>query len=155
MSTWKCYNMPCYVSWAPTPWYGQLGVFIASPTIIVVGQKQQFFVDGRTGQSGAHQICTVHCLVPYHVNRPLGSVAVDRWIWPLPRLSGVHRTVQCYSRGRLNQYNLVSQISHWILEIHHLVWVRVITPVEHKSYCPSDSETTTISHIREMLFTKK
>jgi hypothetical protein len=39
------------------------GVFIASPTIIVVGQKQQLSVDGHTGQSGAHRTCTVHCPV--------------------------------------------------------------------------------------------
>jgi hypothetical protein len=52
-------------------------VFIASPTIIVVGQKQQHSVDGRTG----HALFTVWC--PGHVSRPLGSAAVDRWIRPL------------------------------------------------------------------------
>jgi hypothetical protein len=67
------------------------GVFIASPTIIVVGHKQQLFVDGRTGQA----MFTVWC--PSHVSRPLGSIAVDRWIRPLPRLSGAHRIVWCYS----------------------------------------------------------
>jgi hypothetical protein len=46
--------MPWYVAWAPTPLNGRLGVFIASSKIIVVGQKQQFFVDGRTEQFGAH-----------------------------------------------------------------------------------------------------
>jgi hypothetical protein len=40
------------------------GVFISSPTILVVGQKQQLSVDGHTGQSDAHQACTVHCPVP-------------------------------------------------------------------------------------------
>jgi hypothetical protein len=38
---------------------------------------------------------TVWC--PGHVSRPLVSVAVDRWIRPLPRLSGAHRTFRCYS----------------------------------------------------------
>jgi hypothetical protein len=60
------------------------GVFIASRTIIAVRQKQQLSVDGRTRQSGAHRTSTVHCLVPCHVSRPLGSVAVDRWIRPFP-----------------------------------------------------------------------
>jgi hypothetical protein len=65
--------MSWYVSWAPTPPNDRLGVFIASPTIIVVGQKQQLSVDGRTGQSSAHRTFTVHCPVPYHVSQPLGS----------------------------------------------------------------------------------
>jgi hypothetical protein len=41
----------------------------------------------------AHRTRTVHCPVPYHVSRPLGSVAVDHWIrslWAsLRRLLGV------------------------------------------------------------------
>jgi hypothetical protein len=61
----------------------------ASPTIIVVGQKQQLSIDGRTGQSGAHRANTVHCPVLCHVSRPLGSVAVDCWMRPLPD-SSVH-----------------------------------------------------------------
>jgi hypothetical protein len=73
------------------------GVFIASPTIIVVGQKQQLSVDGRIGQSGAHRIRTVHCPVPCHVSRSLRSVAIDHWIRPLSRLSDAHRTVWCYN----------------------------------------------------------
>jgi hypothetical protein len=35
--------MPWYVSWAPTPWNGRLGVFIASPTLLAVGQKATAF----------------------------------------------------------------------------------------------------------------
>jgi hypothetical protein len=54
-----------------------------------------------TGHSGAHRTSTVHCSVPYHISRPLGSVAVDCWIRPLPRLSVVHQTVQCYSSRTL------------------------------------------------------
>jgi hypothetical protein len=57
--------MPWYVAWAPTPPNGRLGVFIASPTIIAVGQKQQLFVDGRTRQFGAHRTSTVHCPVSW------------------------------------------------------------------------------------------
>jgi hypothetical protein len=33
-----------------------------------------------------HPLFTIWC--PGHVSRPLGSIAVDRWIRPLPRLSG-------------------------------------------------------------------
>jgi hypothetical protein len=54
------------------------GVFIASPTIITVGQKQQLPVYERTRWSGAHWTCSVHCPVPCHVNRPL------------PRMLGAH-----------------------------------------------------------------
>jgi hypothetical protein len=73
------------------------GYLQTPPTIITIGQKQQLSVDGRTGQSGAHRTSTVHCPVPYHVSRPLGSVAIGRWIRQLPRLSDAHRTVWCYS----------------------------------------------------------
>jgi hypothetical protein len=73
------------------------GIYSLPTQIAVVGQKQQLSVDGHTGQSSAHRTSTVHCLVPCRVRRPLGSVAVDRWIRPLPRLSGAHRTVRCYS----------------------------------------------------------
>jgi hypothetical protein len=55
-----------------------LGYLSPSPTIIVVGQKPQLPIDERTGQSGAQQTNIVHCLVPYHVSRPLRSAAVDR-----------------------------------------------------------------------------
>jgi hypothetical protein len=91
------YTMPWYVAWAPTHWNGRLGVFIASPTIIAIGQKQQLSVDGRTRQYSAHRPSTIHCSVPCHINRPLGSVSVDRWIRLLFRQSGAHRTVRCYS----------------------------------------------------------
>jgi hypothetical protein len=93
--------MSWYVAWAPTPWNGRLGVFIASPTIIAVGQKQQLSVDGRTGQSGAHRTCTVHCLVPCHVSQPLGSVAVGRWIRPLPDCPMHTGQSGATARGRL------------------------------------------------------
>jgi hypothetical protein len=60
-------------------------------------RKQQLSVDGHTVQSGANR--TWHCSLfgARHVNRPLGSVAVDHWIRPLPRLSDAHRTIRCYS----------------------------------------------------------
>jgi hypothetical protein len=45
----------------------------------------------HTGQA----LFTVQC--PRHVSRPLASVAVNRWIRPLPRLSSAHRTVRCYN----------------------------------------------------------
>jgi hypothetical protein len=91
--------MPWYAAWAPTPQIARLGVFIASPTIVAVGQKHQLSVDGCTGQSGAHRTSTIHCLVPCHVSRPLGSVAVDRWIRPLPKQFGAHRTGYCSLSG--------------------------------------------------------
>jgi hypothetical protein len=57
--------MPWYVAWAPTPPNGWLGVFIAFPSNIDVGQKVVVSVDGRTGQSGAHRTCIVHWPVPW------------------------------------------------------------------------------------------
>jgi hypothetical protein len=51
-----------YVAWAPTPSNGRLGVFIASPTILGVGQKQQLSVDGRT----RHALSTVRCPPDMH-----------------------------------------------------------------------------------------
>jgi hypothetical protein len=147
MSTWKCYNMSWYVSWAPTPWYGQLGVFIASPHNYSRWTEATAFCrrTDRTFRCTPYMYYSLYGDIP---RQPTVGVCSS---WPLDLV--VTQTVQC--RGRLKQYNPVSQISHWILEIHHLVWVRVITPTEHKSYCPSDSKTTTISHIREMLFMKK
>jgi hypothetical protein len=87
--------MPWYVAWAPTPWNGRLGVFIASTHNYSRWIESNNFL--RTGQSGAHRTSTVHCPVPCHASRPLGSVAVDRWIRPLPRLSGAHRIARCYN----------------------------------------------------------
>jgi hypothetical protein len=60
-----------------TSW--ELGV-LRVPLIMVPDRKQQLSVDGRTGQSIAHWTGTVYCSVPCHVSRPLGSIAVDRWI---------------------------------------------------------------------------
>jgi hypothetical protein len=56
------------------------GVFIASPTIIVVGQKQQLSIEGAPDSlvHTRHALFTVLC--PGHVCRPLGSAVVDRWI---------------------------------------------------------------------------
>jgi hypothetical protein len=42
-----------------------------------------------------HAVFTVRC--PGHVSRPLGYVAVDLWIQPLPEQSGAHWTVWCYN----------------------------------------------------------
>jgi hypothetical protein len=64
-------------------------VFIASPTIIVVGQKQQLSIDGRTRQSGAQQTCTIHCPVPWP-RQPTVGVCSSRLLDPtIARLSGV------------------------------------------------------------------
>jgi hypothetical protein len=84
LSTWKClqYALVCCLGSHTLKWPVER-VFIASPTIIAVGEKQPLSVDGRTGQFGAHWTSTVYCPVPYHVSRSLGSVAVDRWIRPL------------------------------------------------------------------------
>jgi hypothetical protein len=49
--------MTWYVSWAPTPPNGRLGVFIASPTLLAVGHKGAAFC------RRAHRTYTVHCLV--------------------------------------------------------------------------------------------
>jgi hypothetical protein len=38
---------------------------------------------------------TVRC--PSHASRPLRSVAGDRWVQPLPKQSGAHRTLWWYS----------------------------------------------------------
>jgi hypothetical protein len=103
LSTWVCEHLEIsticlsMLLGLPDLEMADRGVFIASPTIIDVGQKQQLSVDGRTGQSGAHRTCTVHHPVPCHVSQSFGFVEVDRWIQPLPRLSVAHRTVRCYS----------------------------------------------------------
>jgi hypothetical protein len=81
--------MPWYVSWAPTPWNGRLVVFLVSPhNYSRWTEATTFYRRAHTGQSGAHRTCTVHCPVPCHISRPLVFVAVDRWVQPLPRLSG-------------------------------------------------------------------
>jgi hypothetical protein len=113
MITWKClqYALVCFLGSHISKWLVE-GYLYPPHTIVAVGQKQQLSVDGCTGQSGAHRTIIVHCPVPCHVSRPLGSIAVDRWIRPLPRLSGattrecpvwaslrklpgVNRTVRC------------------------------------------------------------
>jgi hypothetical protein len=47
--------------------------------------------------SGAHRTGHYSLSGACLVSRSLGSVAVDRWIQPLPKLFGAHRTVWCYS----------------------------------------------------------
>jgi hypothetical protein len=66
-----------------------MGVFIASPTIIAIGQKQQLSVDGRTGLSGARQTCTVHCPVLWP-RQPTLRVCSNRPLDPI-----VTQTVRC------------------------------------------------------------
>jgi hypothetical protein len=100
MGVWahgNVYTMSWYVAWAPTPWNGRLGVFIGSPTLLAVGHKAAAFY--RWAHRTVQCAPNIHCSLSgaCHVSQPLGSVAVDRWIRPLPRLSGAHRTVQCYS----------------------------------------------------------
>jgi hypothetical protein len=60
MSIWKClqYILVCFLG-SHTLKCPIGGIYSLPPTIIVVGQKQQLFVDGRTGQPGAHRTCTV------------------------------------------------------------------------------------------------
>jgi hypothetical protein len=81
--------MPWYILWAPAPLNGRLGVFIASPTIVDVGQKQQLSVNERTGQSGAHRTSTVHCPVPWP-RQPAVGVCSSRLLDPT-----VTQTVRC------------------------------------------------------------
>jgi hypothetical protein len=80
--------MPWYVAWASTTSNGRLEVFIVFPLNYSRWIEICCSVDGRTGQSIAYQTCTVTVRCPGHVSRPLGSIAVDHWIRPLPRLSG-------------------------------------------------------------------
>jgi hypothetical protein len=82
MSTWKClqYVLVCCLGSHTFKWPVG-GVFIASPTILAIGQKDAASVVGRTGCP----LFTVWC--PGHVSRPLESVVVDSWIQPLPRQS--------------------------------------------------------------------
>jgi hypothetical protein len=74
-----------YVAWAHFSPNGRLGVFIASPRLLTIGQKVAVFIDGHTGQSGAHQ--TVHYSLSgvCHVSNRL----LD------PSAPVVHRTVRC------------------------------------------------------------
>jgi hypothetical protein len=98
MSTWKClqYVLVCCLGSHPLKWPVG-GVFIAFPTIITVGQKQQLSIDRRTGQSGAHRTCTVHCPMPWPRQLTVG-VCSSRSLDPtVTRLSGAHWTVRCYS----------------------------------------------------------
>jgi hypothetical protein len=103
MSTWKCL-------------YYDL-VFIAYRTLLAVGQKEAAFC------RGAHRtvwgIPEIHCSLSgvCHVSRPLGYVAVDRWIRPLPRLSGAHRTVRCYSLRAP-----VVSLSAQTVQVSHRTW---------------------------------
>jgi hypothetical protein len=78
------------------------------PSIIVVGQKIYCFC------CWAHWTlwCTpdMHVQCPNHVSRPLRSVAVDRWIRPLPRLSGGA------TAPRAPTYGLSAQTARWLTE---------------------------------------
>jgi hypothetical protein len=60
------------------------GVFIASPKLLAVGQKTTTFC--RRAHWTVRCAPDIHCSLSgaCHVSRPLGSVAVDRWIQPLP-----------------------------------------------------------------------
>jgi hypothetical protein len=85
--------MPCYVAWAPTPWNGRLGVFIASP------HNYSRWTEAIALCWWAHW--TVRCTPDMHCSlsgalprQPTFGVCSSR---PLPRLSSAHRTVRCYS----------------------------------------------------------
>jgi hypothetical protein len=67
-----------------------LGMFLALPHLEMAGSTK-----AATFCRRAHQTCTIHYPMACHISRPLGSVVVDRWIRPLPRLSCAHRTVWC------------------------------------------------------------
>jgi hypothetical protein len=114
--------MPWYVAWAPTPWNGRLGGIYSLPhnysrwTKAVAFYRRVHRTVRRTPEN------TVHCPVPCHVSGPLGSVVVDRWIWPLPRLSSAHQTVWCYNLRAPGCGPLYADclVSHW--SIHWTVW---------------------------------
>jgi hypothetical protein len=95
MSTWKClyYALVCCLGSHTFKW--SMGVFIA-PTLLAVGQKATTFY--RWAHRTFWCAPDIHCSLSgaCHVSRSLGYVAVDRWIQPLPRLSGAHRIVWCY-----------------------------------------------------------
>jgi hypothetical protein len=96
MSTWKClyYTLVCCLGSHTFKW--SMGEFIASPTLLAIGQKATTFC--RWAHRTVWCAPDIHCSLSdaCHVSRSLGSVAVDRWIQPLPRLSDAHRTVWCY-----------------------------------------------------------
>jgi hypothetical protein len=50
-----------------------------------------------------------HVRCPSHVSRPLRFVAVNCWSRPLARLSGAHRTIQCYSTRESLDVDLSAQ----------------------------------------------
>jgi hypothetical protein len=73
------------------------GYLYSSLSIIVVGQKAAISIDGCTEQSGAHQTCTVHYLVPWP-RQPIVRVYNSRpFNLTIVRLSGAHQIVRCYS----------------------------------------------------------
>jgi hypothetical protein len=83
--------------WLPHLQMAGWGLFIASTTLLAIGQKATAFY--RWAHQTVRCAPDIHCSLSgaCHVSRPLESVAVDRWIQPLPRLSGAHRIVRCYS----------------------------------------------------------
>jgi hypothetical protein len=87
-----------------------------------------------------HALFTVWC--HSHVSRPLGSIVVDRWIRPLPRLSSAHQIVRSTVRERLVT-SLSAQTArcptgqsgaHRIGTIHCLVRHRIGTISERPGY---------------------
>jgi hypothetical protein len=87
MSTLKCLQYVLIYSLSSQTFKCLVGgIFITYPTILAVEQKADCSIVGRTR----------HVRCPGHVSRSLRSVTVDRWIRPLPRLSGAHQTVRCY-----------------------------------------------------------
>jgi hypothetical protein len=89
--------MPWYVSWALTPPNGRLeGIYRLTHTSSRWTESDSFLSMGTSDSL----VLTGHTqfIVRCPPRQPtLGSVAVDRWIRPLPRLSGAHRTVRCYN----------------------------------------------------------
>jgi hypothetical protein len=98
MGVWalgNVYTMPWYVAWAPTPWNGWLeGIYSLLLQLYSLDRSSNFFSMGAPDSQvhTEHALFTVWC--PSHISRPLRSAAVDRWIRPLPRLSGAPRTVR-------------------------------------------------------------
>jgi hypothetical protein len=79
--------MPWYVAWAPTPPNDRLGGIYSLPHTSSRWTEMSSFLSTDAAD--------IHCSLSgaSHISRLLGSVAVDRWIQPLPRLSGAHRMV--------------------------------------------------------------
>jgi hypothetical protein len=90
MSTWKClqYVLVCCLGSHTFKWPIGGGIY-SLPNNSSRWTEKLLLLSSSTLDSPVHighPLVNVRC--PGHVSRPLGSVAVDRWIRPLPRQSG-------------------------------------------------------------------